>query len=143
MAQIIVLTMPAASHLAIHFRDECRREPDPRAAGRATLRAVWSPIAWCAVTGAIGYGALFISDVVPIKQFGAILGLCTLIAAVLVVALSPIAMLPPFPLEVPVRHGSDVLGLRHKELEPACMAGVVRHPLADVVLGRASRASCL
>ena len=33
VAQIIVLTMPAASHLAIHFRDDRRREADP-AAGR-------------------------------------------------------------------------------------------------------------
>ena len=32
VAQIIVLTMPAASHLAIHFRDDRRREVDPRRA---------------------------------------------------------------------------------------------------------------
>ena len=37
VAQIIVLTMPAASHLAIHFRDDRRREADPRRAARATL----------------------------------------------------------------------------------------------------------
>ena len=34
VAQIIVLTMPAASHLAIHFRDDRRREVDPRRAAR-------------------------------------------------------------------------------------------------------------
>ncbi len=107
VAQIIVLTMPAASHLAIHFRDDRRREADPWVAARSTLRAVWVPIFWCAVTGAIGYGALITSDVVPIIQFGAILGTCTLVAALLVVALSPIAMLPPFRLEIPVRHGSS------------------------------------
>jgi predicted RND superfamily exporter protein len=106
VAQIIVLTMPAASHLAIHFRDDRRREPDPRLAAASTLRAVAAPILWCAVTGAIGYGALIISDVVPIEQFGAILGTCTLIAALLVMVISPVAMLPPFPLEVPVRYGS-------------------------------------
>ncbi len=107
VAQIIVLTMPAASHLAIHFRDERRREADPEIAARSTLRAVARPILWCAITGAIGYGALVISDVVPIQQFGAILGVCTLVASLLVMAISPIAMLPPFPLEVPVRFGSD------------------------------------
>lgn len=125
VAQIIVLTMPAASHLAIHFRDYRRREADPWIAARKTLSAVWKPVAWCAVTGAIGYGALVISDVVPIQQFGAILGICTLIAAVLVVALSPIAMLPPFPLEVPVRHGSDswIAGRMNR-----LMVWVVRHP---------------
>jgi len=125
VAQIIVLTMPAASHLAIHFRDDRRREADPRVAARSTIRAVWKPVAWCAVTGAIGYGALVISDVMPIKQFGTILGLCTLIAAVLVVAVSPIAMLPPFPLEIPVRYGSDswIAGRMNRLL-----ALVVRHP---------------
>jgi predicted RND superfamily exporter protein len=106
VAQIIVLTMPAASHLAIHFRDDRRREADPRRAAAMTLRAVAAPIAWCAITGAIGYGALVTSDVVPIEQFGAILGTCTLVAAILVMAISPIAMLPPFPLEIPVRYGS-------------------------------------
>ena len=79
VAQIIVLTMPAASHLAIHFRDDRRREADPRVAGRLTLRAVAAPIIWTAITGAIGYGALVTSDVVPIQQFGAILGICTLV----------------------------------------------------------------
>jgi predicted RND superfamily exporter protein len=107
VAQIIVLTMPAASHLAIHFRDNLRRDSDPRAAGRETLKTVWTPIVWTAVTGAIGYAALVTSDVVPIQQFGAILGACTLTAAVLVMILSPIAMLPPFPLEIPVREGSE------------------------------------
>lgn len=106
VAQIIVLTMPAASHLAIHFRDNRRREPDRRAAGRTTLRTVFTPIVWTAVTGAIGYAALITSDVLPIQQFGAILAVCTLTAALLVMVLSPIAMLPPFPLEIPVRFGS-------------------------------------
>jgi uncharacterized protein len=98
--------MPAASHLAIHFRDDRRREADPRQAAHSTLAAVAAPIAWTAITGAIGYGALVTSDVMPIRQFGAILGTCTLGAAILVMLISPIAMLPPFRLEIPVRHGS-------------------------------------
>jgi predicted RND superfamily exporter protein len=106
VAQIIVLTMPAASHLAIHFRDNRRREPDPRRAARSTLRAVTAPIFWTAITGAIGYGALVTSDVVPIRQFGAILAACTFSAAVLVMLICPIAMLPPFRMEIPVRYGS-------------------------------------
>ncbi|MFO0908408.1 MAG: MMPL family transporter [Isosphaeraceae bacterium] len=107
VAQIIVLTMPAASHLAIHFRDDRRHEADPRLAARSTLNAVWIPIFWCSVTGAIGYGALVISDVVPIQQFGYILGTCTLTASLLVMMVSPIAMLPPFAMEIPVRFGSN------------------------------------
>lgn len=131
VAQIIVLTMPAASHLAIHFRDARRRERDPREAARSTLAAVSAPILWCAVTGAIGYGALATSKVVPIQQFGTILGLCTLIAALLVLAISPIAMLPPFRLEIPVRFGSDsrVTGAMNR-----LIGWVHRHP-SPIVLG--------
>ena len=39
----------------------------------ATLASVTAPIIWTALTGAIGYGALVTSDVMPIRQFGAIL----------------------------------------------------------------------
>ena len=106
VAQIIVLTMPAASHLAIHFRDDRRREADPRRAARATLASVAAPIVWTALTGAIGYGALVTSDVMPIRQFGAILGNLHLRRGVLVMLISPIAMLPPFRMEIPVRYGS-------------------------------------
>jgi uncharacterized protein len=130
VAQIIVLTMPAVSHLAIHFRDERRREIDPRRAARTTLAAVAAPILWTAATGAIGYGALVTSDVMPIRQFGAILAVCTFSAAILVMLISPIAMLPPFPLEISVRHGSHsrVAGLMHRLL-----LQVYRHPRAIVL----------
>ena len=106
VAQIIVLTMPAASHLAIHYRDERRREADRRVAARSTLRAVSSPIIWCSLTGAIGYGALATSNVMPIRQFGWIMGTCTLVASLLVMAIAPSAMLPPFRLDLPARFGS-------------------------------------
>ncbi len=131
VAQIIVLTMPAASHLAIHFRDELRRDTDRRSAAALTLRAVASPILWCAVTGAIGYGALMTSNVVPVRQFGTILAGCTVAAALLTMALAPIAMLPPLRLEWAVRPGStsptgNALG---RLTALAC-----RHP-APIVLG--------
>src|SRR5262249_6725492 len=123
------LTMPAASHLAIHFRDDRRREADPRRAARTTLASVAAPIAWTAITGAIGYGALVTSEVMPVRQFGAILGTCTLGAAVLVMLLSPIAMLPPFRLEIPVRYGSNS---RVSDAMNRLIYWVYRHPAAIV-----------
>ncbi len=106
VAQIIVLTMPAASHLAIHFREALRRGTGRQEAARDALRAVAKPIFWTSVTGAVGYAALMTSNVVPVLQFGGILASCTLAASFLTFALSPIAMLPPFPLEIPLRSGS-------------------------------------
>ncbi len=106
VAQIIVLTMPAASHLAIHFREALRSQADRRAAALETLAVVARPVLWTALTGAVGYAALLSSNVVPVFQFGAVLAACTLTASLLTMAISPIAMLPPFRLEIPVRAGS-------------------------------------
>ena len=88
------------------------------------------PIVWTAITGAIGYGALVTSDVMPVRQFGAILGTCTLGAAILVMLISPIAMLPPFRLEIPVRYGSrsPVAAAMNRLIH-----WVYRHPGAIVV----------
>ncbi len=131
VAQIIVLTMPAASHLAIHFRDERRKGDSLADSARATLLSVSSPIFWCAITGAIGYGALATSNVMPIRQFGWIMGSCTLLASLLVMAISPAAMIPPFRLELPIRVGSvSRLGSGVNRVT----AWVYRHP-ASIVVG--------
>jgi uncharacterized protein len=131
VAQIVVLTMPAASHLALHFRDDARRLGDAHKAASATLSAVTSPILWCAATGAIGYGALLASNVVPVRQFGAVLAICTAVAAILTLAISPIAMRPPFRLEIPAKPGAtSIVSTALNSLT----VRVVRHP-APVVLG--------
>ncbi|MEO6807854.1 MAG: MMPL family transporter, partial [Isosphaeraceae bacterium] len=130
VAQIIVLTMPAASHLASHFRDELRGSADRLHAAKHTLRVVSAPILWCAVTGAIGYGALVTSNVVPIRQFGLILGVCTLTAAVLTMLISPVAMKPPFRMEITVRPGSTS---KISTVLNWITEWVERHPLPIVV----------
>lgn len=111
MAQVIVLTMPAASHLAIRFRDTVASGVPPREAAPATLALIFVPVFWCSASTALGYAALMTSSLVPVIQFGMILAGCTLGTAALAIALAPVAMLPPFPLEVPVRLGSrSILG---------------------------------
>lgn len=130
VAQIIVLTMPAASHLAIHFRDDLRQQFDRRGAAVETILSVSRPILWTAATGAVGYAALVSSNVVPVRQFGAILAVCTVLASLLTLALSPIAMLPPFRLEIPVKPGS--ISVVDRALRGITHA-VVRHPTPIVL----------
>lgn len=131
IAQIIVLTMPAAGHLALHYRDDRRRSADPRAAAVATLSAVSSPILWCALTGALGYGALLTSGVVPIRQFGAILAVCSGAAAILTLSLSPVAMAPPswWAPRIPLGSESKVAALLRRLTQAS-----IRKP-APIVVG--------
>lgn len=129
VAQIIVLTMPAASHLALHFREARRSMSDRREAAERTLRSVSGPILWCALAATIGYGALLTSNVVPIRQFGAVLAVATAAASLLTLGLSVSAMLPPFRLEIPVRHGSSS---RSSKAMNRVTAWVERHPVVVV-----------
>jgi predicted RND superfamily exporter protein len=132
IAQIIVLTMPAASHLALHFRDDLRRMADRRDAARETLQIVSEPIFWCALTTTIGYGALATSNVMPIRQFGTVLALATAAAALLTLMISPGAMIPPFRImEIPVRFGSTS---RISGAMSGLIARVYRRP-APIVFG--------
>lgn len=130
VAQIIVLTMPAASHLAIHFRDDLKQMFDRDGAAVETIQSVSRPILWTAVTGAVGYAALVSSYVVPVRQFGAVLAVCTMLASLLTLAISPIAMRPPFRLEIPVKPGSISIIDR---LLGGITRAVVRHPLPIVL----------
>ncbi len=61
----------------------------------------------------------------PIFQFGAILAACTLLAAVLTYAISPVAMIPPFRMEIPVKFGSES---RVGSTLTKITAKVVEHP---------------
>ena len=105
VAQIIVLTMPAASHLAIHYpRRTATRSPMPELLPGPPCEPVTSPILWCAadwrdrLRGSGDEHAWFRSS-----QFGWIMALCTLLASLLVMAISPAAMLPPFRMDLPTR----------------------------------------
>ena len=130
VAQIIVLTMPAASHLAIHFRDDRRREADPRQAARI------DPGRGRRADPLDGDHRRDRLRRTRHQRRGADSAIwrdpatCTFAAAILVMLISPIAMLPPFRLEVPVRHGSHspVAGLMNR-----LILQVYRHPGAIVL----------
>jgi hypothetical protein len=95
IAQTVVLCMPAASHLAMHYREATRLFLEPKQAVLHTLVAVAAPVAWCSLTAAAGYLALLSSTVRPVFQFGLTMAVCNLVAGTLAYALAPGAMQPP------------------------------------------------
>ena len=129
VAQIIVLTMPAASHLAIHFRDDRRREADPRAAARSTLApsrrrssGARSPAPsatgrWSRATSSRSSNSARSSR--PARWS----------SSLLVMAISPVAMLPPFRAGNPRPARLDLEGLGHMN---RLTSWVYRHPLPIV-----------
>jgi predicted RND superfamily exporter protein len=95
VAQTVVLCMPAASHLAMHFREALGKQSTADDAARFTLVAVAAPILWCAITAGAGYLALFSSSVKPVYQMGLTMAVCNVVAGLLAFGLAAGAMRPP------------------------------------------------
>lgn len=68
---VFVLTVSAGVHLVNYFSDRVRRRGSEGAVAEA-LRAGWVPCSLAAVTTAIGLLSLVVSEMEPIRQFGAL-----------------------------------------------------------------------
>ncbi len=134
IAQTVVLCMPAASHLAMHFRAARAEMNDRRAAARRTLVAIAAPVAWCAVTAAIGYLATLSSSVRPVVQFGVTMAACNLIAGLLAFLLAAGAMLPPDWLRRARADAGPAARPRAEENLGDLTAWVIDHPARVLLL---------
>lgn len=93
IAQTIVLCMPAASHLAVRYGELLRQGLSKDAAIAQSHRAVFLPVAWCAMTAASGYLAMWAAtSVAPVAQFGLTMFVCNLIAGAFTWSLGPGSM---------------------------------------------------
>lgn len=88
---VFVLTVSAGVHLVNYYRDQVRQRGVGGAVGRA-LRAGWVPCSLAAITTAIGLMSLVVSEMRPIRQFGALSAVGVLTTTVLLFLLLPEAM---------------------------------------------------
>ncbi len=88
---VFVLTVSAGVHLVNYYYDELRTGTRKGAATRA-LRKGWVPCCLAALTTAIGLASLMVSEVQPIRQFGALAAIGVLLSMLLLFLLLPGAM---------------------------------------------------
>ncbi|MCA9173532.1 MAG: MMPL family transporter [Planctomycetales bacterium] len=95
---LMVLTVSAGVHLVNYYLDEWRKHytEGPRRDGvdpvRAALAAGWWPCVFCTLTTAIGMGSLTLSEIVPVRQFGALTALAVMASLALLLLVLPGAM---------------------------------------------------
>lgn len=92
---IVVLSIAGAIHFINYYIDAVREEGIQGAAGRA-VRTGWLPCTLAAGTTALGIGALTVSRVVPVRDFGAYsaIGLGVSLACLLLVLPSLLELVP-------------------------------------------------
>lgn len=75
---VTIIGVATVTHLAVHYR-ELRRTRDREATVSAALTMLLPPIFWTTATTALGFAALLTSHVTPVKSFGLMMTVATLL----------------------------------------------------------------
>ena len=90
IAPVLCLTgMSCAAHFLFRHQDLLAGGASPEVATRRTFRAVLAPCFFTALTTAVGFGSLGVSQVRPIQVFGLFAGLGVLLSLVAAICLVP------------------------------------------------------
>ncbi|QDV66732.1 MMPL family protein [Rosistilla carotiformis] len=88
-AVVTVIAVASIIHLAVADRNARLRGRSGREATVLGLRGVLRPIAWACLTDAVGFAALSVSDVGPIRDFGWMMAIGALVVLVAIVLFVP------------------------------------------------------
>lgn len=99
---VTIISISTTTHIIVYYR-ELRATLDARTAALQTLRELWHPVFWTVVTIAIGFAALLVSDIVPVRSFAIMMTLATLMVIVVTLAVLPAAFASGVKIPVPGR----------------------------------------
>ncbi|HQX49188.1 MAG TPA: MMPL family transporter [Planctomycetaceae bacterium] len=126
---VTVISIGTTTHIIVYYR-ELRTELDAEAATLRTLRELWHPVLWTMITIAVGFAALLVSDIIPVRSFAIMMTLGTLMVLVMTLAVLPATFASsskvPIPGQVRMEESLDRMLDR--------MANVIdRHPTGTTV----------
>ncbi|QDT65705.1 efflux RND transporter permease subunit [Calycomorphotria hydatis] len=108
-ALVTIIGIAAVTHVAVRFRTD-RQTYEPVEALRATILHLASPIFWAAATTAVGFLSLLVSDLNPVKSFGLMMGLGTVMALIAATTIVPGgALIGRFPTDPKSAPGEGLL----------------------------------
>lgn len=85
---VTIIGVATSTHLAMRFREHHRSLPR-RAAVIKTLTELLPPIFWTCATTAVGFCALLSSSITPVRSFGLMMSVATLIGFLVVLLIAP------------------------------------------------------
>ena len=94
-AIVTVISVTAVLHLGVRFRKQRSKGDATVEASGAALAALIAPIFWTCATDAAGFGALFGSGILPIRQFGVMIAVAAIAVCVAIVLFAPSIMTLP------------------------------------------------
>lgn len=88
-ANVTVIGVATSMHLILKFQEQRRTGALRAEALRAALAALIVPIFWACVTDAVGFSALMIAGVGPVRDFGLMMAIASMVVFVAIVVLVP------------------------------------------------------
>lgn len=130
-ALVTVIGIATCIHLAVRYLEESRLHADAVFAFKETLVKVGPAIFWTCATTAAGFAALAVSDVVPVRNFAAVMTFASMAVGATAFMLVPGGVLIGSFRPVPRRPPGD-RGLSHRLEELAQQTG--RHSFATTLV---------
>jgi predicted RND superfamily exporter protein len=125
---VTVISIGTTTHIIVYYR-ELRATYGQHDATVRTLRDLWHPVMWTVITIAVGFAALLVSDIIPVRSFAIMMTLGTLTVLVLSIAVLPATFASgnvPIPGRVRMEEPLDRL------LDKMAHA-IDRHPVATTI----------
>lgn len=89
---VTIIGVATVTHLAVHYRDY-RTEFPPEEALWRTLNDLIPPIFWTCATTAVGFLALMSSEITPVRSFGMMMSLASMMVFLAVIMIVPAGVL--------------------------------------------------
>ncbi len=101
---VTIIAIGTTTHIIVHYRELRTTEGlSAEAAMLQTLQSLWYPVFWTVVTIAVGFAALLVSDIVPVRSFAIMMTLGTLLVPLLILLVMPAAFASGRSVPVPGR----------------------------------------
>ena len=85
---VTVISIGTTTHIIVYYR-ELRSRFDQHEATVRMLRDLWHPVMWTVITIAVGFAALLVSDITPVRSFAIMMTIGTLMVIVVSLAVLP------------------------------------------------------
>lgn len=103
-SMVTIIAIGTSTHVIVHYRElRTARGLTPAEACRQTFRELWHPVFWTVVTIAVGFAALLVSEIVPVRSFAIMMTLGTLMTLLLTLLVMPAALAAGKHVPVPGR----------------------------------------
>ena len=101
---VTIIAISTTTHIIVHYRElRTQNGLTPEQALLSTLHSLWSPVFWTVLTIAVGFAALLVSEIVPVRSFAIMMTLGTLLVPLLILLVMPAAFASGKSIPIPGR----------------------------------------